>query len=45
MLKLNVLAMSESSIFASAASEKFFFLRLAWELIVVVAFVDFDIQL
>ena len=44
MFKLNVLAMSKSTIFASAASEKFF-LYVAWESTVIVTFVDFDIQL
>lgn len=34
MLKLNVLAVSESAVFASAAGEKFF-LHVAWELTVM----------
>lgn len=45
MFKLNVLAMSESTIFASAGGEKFFFLHVARESTVIVTFVDFDIQL
>lgn len=44
MFKLNVLAISESTIFASDDGEKFF-LHVARESTVIVTFVDFDIQL